>query len=119
MFVFHTQSLFKARGIRKPLHWLLQNGFPVSAARAIARETYQSLPLVHLERLCRLLHCTPNDVVRWQPPEGTVVTGHPLQALIDSPLAGLEWMSRLEALSLDELRALGRKLEGNQPDEPA
>lgn len=102
--------LLKARGVSQPYAWLVKSGFPVSAARRFAANDYKEIPLRYLEKLCLMLRCTPNDLLCWEP-EGEVPERHPLAALISSEASGLEWIDELRGMSLDELRALGRKLK--------
>jgi DNA-binding Xre family transcriptional regulator len=108
MLVLNPSRLIRARGIREPYTFLREAGLPAGAARKILHGEYARPPLEHLERLCILLQCTPNDLLRWTPGEGQSPQ-LPLAALAreDEDLAFLE---QLRDLPLPALRALGKEL---------
>jgi len=41
----------------------------------------KGIKLVHLERLCLALRCTPHDLLEWNPSDNYVDVSHPLFAL--------------------------------------
>lgn len=59
----------------------------------------------HLEKLCMLLHCTPNDVLEWKADQNVALSqDHPLYSLIRRENAELH--SFLKNASLEELGKL-------------
>lgn len=117
MLSIQLKNLFALRGIRHPYGWLVKNGMPVVAARHFAAGTYRHAPLQHLEKLCLLLRCTPNEIFAWQPAPGTDATHQPLSALIPTPADRESLLEVLDSLSIEELRKLGEKIKQEKEKE--
>lgn len=67
MLIYNFQRVFKARGIDKPRAFLINHGFPRGIATGIANNKADRFALKHMEKVCLLLNCTPNDLLEWQP----------------------------------------------------
>ena len=102
--------MMRARGIRQPFAYLRNAGLPLGAVRKITNGTYARPPLDHIEKLCLVLQCTPNDILRWLPDKGQP-GDVPLKEL-SLPDEHLEFLSTLQALPIDALKELGMKLRG-------
>ncbi len=63
----NLNRLFKTRGINKPYSYLLNNGFTRNEALRLSNENLKTLHLNHVEKLCFLLNCTPNDLLQYIP----------------------------------------------------
>lgn len=114
MLIYRFDRIFKARGIAHPFTYLRNAGFSDTLASRIKNNKVKRLGMIHLEKLCILLKCTPNDVVAWVPDSKTdIEADHPLNSLrqtdteidlvktINSiPLGKLE---KIEQLIKDEL----------------
>jgi DNA-binding Xre family transcriptional regulator len=100
--------LFAARGIGNPRAALIKAGISARSAHSILHERKAHIRFDHLERLCMLLHCTPNDLLQWHPDERHFVPdSHPLQALAPLPDADVAALhERLRHMPLEELRQL-------------
>jgi DNA-binding Xre family transcriptional regulator len=82
MMNYNFDRVFKARGIDRPYSFLRKSGFSGNLAVKINRNKVVRLRLNHLERLCMLLRCTPNDFMIWEPDKGEQVSkDHPLNKL--------------------------------------
>lgn len=61
---------------------MIRNGFVRSTASKLLNGQARYVKDEHLEKLCLLLHCTPNDLFVWKPEANSLTAeGHPLQAL--------------------------------------
>ncbi len=67
MLQLNLSRIFKARGIEHPYRFLAQNGFVSFTAHKYKNGKVEHMRLDHIERLCILLNCTPNDVFEWTP----------------------------------------------------
>lgn len=67
MLHFNFTRLFKARGIDRPFSYLVKRGYSETFATRIVNNRIERLNLRDVERLCELLHCTPNDLLEWIP----------------------------------------------------
>lgn len=82
MLKFNFTRVFKARGIERPFTYLLKAGYSPSFANRVANNKVRQMNLEHIERLCTMLQCTPNDLLEWTPEKNTVtVQEHPLCSL--------------------------------------
>ena len=82
MLFLNVKRILDMRGISRPFTYLLNNGFIRSTAQRFIRGEVEQIRLDHLEQLCLLLNCSPNDLLGWRPNNNTKVSeNHPLQAL--------------------------------------
>lgn len=67
MLRYNFDRIFYIRGIERPYTFLLKAGFSDNFATRIKNNRVARLNLGDLERLCLLLHCTPDDLMEWVP----------------------------------------------------
>ena len=67
MLIMNLNPIFKLRGIEKPFTYLVQNGFSRHAANILINAKNRVYRLDHVEKLCELLICEPNDLLAWIP----------------------------------------------------
>ncbi|MFV0376070.1 MAG: helix-turn-helix domain-containing protein [Mangrovibacterium sp.] len=83
MLVFNFSRVLKIRGIDKSFNYFTKHGFSANFACRIKNNQGREINLKHLESLCLLLRCTPNDLLEWRPDATMADAGeHPLKALI-------------------------------------
>ncbi len=104
-------EILKDREIANPNRFLCQNGFtPHTASRLLNNKT-KSISHQHLQKLCLLLRCTPNDLYVWQHPANAVKDEnqslHFLVAVTPRPSV----IHQLKHLSLQKLREKKQALE--------
>jgi len=82
MIIFNPRRLVDLRGIRHPVAYLMKHGFGRSTASNLLTFKTPSVRFDHLEKLCLLLKCTPNDLFEWKPGKDAADdTSHPLNSL--------------------------------------
>ncbi len=75
--------IFKARAIEKPYSFLVKAGLSPHSATNILNNKTHVFRLDHIELLCRVLVCEPNDLLVWKPDKGqNIDKSHPLYNLI-------------------------------------
>jgi len=67
MLIYNFKRVFKARGIEKPHAYLIKNGFTRNVSTRMCTNKTDKISLQHLEKVCLLLNCTPNDILEWKP----------------------------------------------------
>jgi len=67
MIKYNFERIFRARGIARPFSFLKRNGFSDNFASRIKNNKVVRLDLTHLEKLCFILKCNPNDLLEWTP----------------------------------------------------
>lgn len=110
MLQINLTRLFKARGIEQPYKFLVRNGFVPFTAHKYKNGKVDAIRLDHIERLCILLNCTPNDILEWLPQDLLDDTpNHPLQKIRKRDKK-IEINKMLNNLSLDKLEEIEKML---------
>jgi DNA-binding Xre family transcriptional regulator len=111
MLKLNLTRIFTMRGIEKPYAFLAKRGFHRSVAAHLANNRAKNIKLKHLEVLCRMLNCTPNDLFEFKP-DKTDLPGEQL------PLRSLERTKPVSELSkivkqipLDKMESFGELVE--------
>lgn len=82
MLTLNLAPIFKIRGIEKPFTYLVQNGFTNHAAHLLINGKNRVFRLDHIEQLCALLICEPNDLLTYTPSKNQKLpANHPLTKL--------------------------------------
>lgn len=102
MIVLNIKALCKARGIKNAHAALCKAGISPHVATAYLKGKKPQFVTAHIELLCRLLRCTPNDLFKWQPDTAADdYPENPLQAIRHKPLLNLE--QKLKNMSIKEI----------------
>lgn len=82
MLTLNLTPIFKARGIEKPYTFLVKSGFTSHSANQIINSKTRVFRLDHIELLCEVLNCEPNDLLLWKPEKDKVYSeNNPLKKL--------------------------------------
>ena len=102
----NLKELFITRGIRHPYSEMSKLGISHAVIHSLISGTQVLLKIVHVEKICLALRCTPNDLFRWAPLQGAnVPQSHPLHSL-NRTLTEASLSTELAEMSLDHLRVL-------------
>jgi DNA-binding Xre family transcriptional regulator len=87
MLYLHIDDLLDFKGIVKKRSFLAENGFSYLMAHRLLEKNKQKINLNHLELLCEILNCTPNDIMVWQPEDkhSKITKQHNLYKLLSKP----------------------------------
>ena len=105
MIVLNVKELCYLRGITKPFTTLRKAGISQQQAHRYLSGKKERIVLQHIEVLCKLLRCTPNDIFKWEPdkPEDDFPE-NPMQGIRKKQLPVLN--DRLKNLSVSEIEKL-------------
>jgi DNA-binding Xre family transcriptional regulator len=67
MITLDLARFMETKAIQNPLRFLTQAGFTYHTAGRLLRNQVVKLDYRHLEKLCLLFNCTPNDLLSWTP----------------------------------------------------
>jgi DNA-binding Xre family transcriptional regulator len=67
MLLLNIKNILKARGIEQAYTFLVKSGFVPFTAHKYKNSKVEHIRLDHIERLCILLNCTPNELFEWIP----------------------------------------------------
>lgn len=108
MITLQIKELCTLRGIKSPLGAITKAGISQQIAFKYLQGEKRNLTLKHIEMLCKLLRCTPNDLFAWKPDNKTDdYPENPLQQIRKQPLPDMQKV--IARLSLEEVR---KRLEG-------
>ena len=96
----HHASL---RGFSDAAAFLRKQGYSHWKSHRLTRTLLTTINLAELEHLCKLLRCTPNDLLRWEPAKNERdIETHPLKALSENRVDE----NLLSTLNYEQLRAI-------------
>ena len=111
MLKFNIKPIFELRGIDKPYSFMVNNGFSGRTTNMIINNKVKVLRLEHIERLCLLLLCEPNDFLEWKPDKDKIYSEK-------NPLNGLRRTENIKNISetfsemtFQELKDLAKTLQ--------
>ncbi len=107
MLTLNLKRLFALRGIDKPFAFLVKNGFSDWTASGWLNGQTKTIKYSHVEKLCVLLNCEPNDMFEWQATDSTLNTEtHPLRKLKreSANITVAEMMKAIPIEKMDEIQ---------------
>jgi len=67
MLKYNIKRILGIRNITKPVNFFISCGLSPGTASKYANSELTTLNLRTVETVCQKLHCTPNDLLEWQP----------------------------------------------------
>lgn len=97
------KQLMKERGITTPLAALVAAGISQAVAQKYLSGEKEWIITKHVEKLCKFLRCTPNDLYEWTPDNAAEdYPENPLQAIRQKPSFNLQEL--LKTMTLEEIK---------------
>lgn len=119
MLKYNFNRIFTIRGFENPHSFLVKNGFTYNIAHRIVNNKIDKLSIKHIEQLCLIFHCTPNDLMEYTP-DSKIDNNkdHPLNQLIRKKRERKykRLMRELPLDKLDKLEELLSKLDNKVED---
>lgn len=110
MLSLNLAPIFKARGIEKPYSFLVKNGFTNFTASSILNSYGRSFRLDHIEMLCNILVCEPNDLLLFTPDKGKqYAPNNPLLKLAADEAIN-NWPATLASMPFKELKEVTKSI---------
>ena len=108
MLLLNLPAILRARNIEKPYSFLVKSGFTHHTATNLLNPHTPTLRYVHLERLCRVLHCVPADLFVWKPDKkNPLPDSHPLHSIRPRE-QGYNWKEVFSTIPLDQLQEIAK-----------
>jgi hypothetical protein len=112
MLSLHLAPIFKARGITKPYSFLVKAGFTPFTATNIINYNSRVFRLDHIEMLCNILVCEPNDLLLFTPDKGRqYAPNNPLLKLAGDE-SNSNWPNTLATMPFKELKEATKNISG-------
>jgi DNA-binding Xre family transcriptional regulator len=110
--------IFKARGIDRPYTFLVKAGFTSHTAHSLLNSSTRAFKLDHIELLCKVLICEPNDLLVFALDKDQVFSAdHPLLKLkqVDT---SQNWTQTLATMPYKKLKEIAKQINlTNQSEE--
>ena len=104
MLSYNLKAIFKARQIERPYSFLVKAGISPNSATRILNGDTKIIRLDHIEKICELLCCDPNDLFVYQPKANYPLRdNHPLLKLKPKEQE-LAWLEELKNMPLSSLK---------------
>ena len=104
MLIYNLDGIMKARQIERPYSFLVKAGISPHTAVTLLNSSARSFRLEHVEILCELLHCEPNDLLTFIPNKTQKTNdNHPLNKFIEKS-DGFDWREVLKTASIAQLK---------------
>ncbi|MFA6925287.1 MAG: helix-turn-helix transcriptional regulator [Bacteroidales bacterium] len=114
MLILNLTPIFKMRGIEKPYTFLVKAGLSPHSATSILNNNIRSFRLDHIELLCDILVCEPNDLLEWKPDKGKKYSdNNPLLKLKQQPTDN-KWQETFSTMSFKELKEVTKTIVDNK-----
>ncbi|MES2513480.1 MAG: helix-turn-helix transcriptional regulator [Bacteroidota bacterium] len=114
MLSLNLRPVLVARGIDKPHAFLVRSGIHSSAAHNLLNDFTPNFKLAHIDRLCSILSCTPNDLLVWTPNPGEKLTDeHPLTGL-KKQSTDLNWQNTIKTIPLNQLAQIVKLINAHK-----
>jgi DNA-binding Xre family transcriptional regulator len=107
MLSFNPKRVFALRSIENPAQFMVEAGIGRKTANNLLQQQTSVVKIEHLERLCRLLNCTPNDFFEWHG-DSALSEKHSLNTLQRNRTAK-SIQSKIHQIPLEEVEKLLEK----------
>lgn len=81
MLTVNLKRVFALRGVERPAAFMLKHGINRQTANNLLNQQTSVVKIEHIEMLCRLLNCTPNDLFEWDDTANSLPATHSLNDL--------------------------------------
>lgn len=116
MLTLDINPVIKTRGVEKPYTFLVKAGISPQSSTMIVQGKTRVFRLDHIEKICELLNCTPNDLLSWTPNKNVKLhDNHSLNKLKRDKKA-LQLQDTLKTLSLEQLNQIATFINQQNSD---
>lgn len=104
MLVYNIHAICKARGVKNPYTFLVKSGISRRAAWRILNDESKSVRLKHIEIMCTVLNCEPNDLLVWISEKDVVYREDFVLKRLERKDLGDELLNALATMPLEKLK---------------
>jgi DNA-binding Xre family transcriptional regulator len=112
MLYLNVKRIATLRNIPNLFSYLKQNGFTTNISHRIISNSGSYIRLHHLEKLCLLFRCTPNDILQWQQHPTNLISDNEPITTLNHPQT-TELTNYLKTASIEELTQMHQKIITN------
>jgi DNA-binding Xre family transcriptional regulator len=110
MLVFNLKTVMQARQIERPYSFLVKAGISPHSANDLLHSQTRTFRLDHIEKLCEILHCEPNDLIAFKPNNTQKLQeNHALNKFIQKEET-FDWQETIKTMPITQLKEIGKFL---------
>lgn len=117
MLSLNLTPIFELRGIEKPYTFLVKAGLSPHSATTILNKRTRIFRLDHIELLCNVLVCEPNDLLEWTPNKGEKQAENKTLFKLKKQPIETTWHETISTMSFKELREMTRTFVAKKTDD--
>ncbi len=106
MIVLNIPRIARLKGVQHPVTFLVKHGFSYHTAKKLVAGNMQRIDLRHMDKLCRIFLCVPNDLLDYRPPKDQLKDAPDHLAFLTKEAVPEDIHAILTKLSLSETEAL-------------
>lgn len=111
MIYFNVSEVCKTRQIERPFTFLVKAGISAHVANDILNSNSRSIRLDHIQKLCEILYCEPNDLFAYKPNDtNKLQETHPLNKLIPKQ-SDFNWSQTMKTIPLEQIKEIAELLK--------
>lgn len=114
MLIYNPKRMFAMREIEKPHQALIKAGISATTATKLLGGYNVRLTIEHLQKMCEILNCTPNDLFEWRDnKDSSIQENHALVSLKREPVPPslTELMREIPVEKLQEVKNMLLKMQ--------
>ena len=108
--ILNIAYICTVKNIDRPFTFLRKNGFTHNIATQLINNKIKAINLAHIEKLCLIFNCTPNDLFDYKPTQ-------PVEQLKNNPLTSIiknqqpvNFNELVRSLPLDKLKEIEEEI---------
>ena len=108
--ILNIKHICAVKNIERPFTFLRKNGFTHNIASTLVSNETIVINLAHIEKLCLILNCTPNDLFDYKPTQpNEQIKNNPLTALIKTQQP-VNFNELVRNMPLDKLKEIEEEI---------
>lgn len=109
--ILNVQHICAIKNINRPFTFLRKNGFTHNTATQLINNNVKEINIAHIEKLCLIFNCTPNDLFDYKPTQ-------PLENIKNTPLTSIiktqqpvNFNELISTLPLDKIKEIEEEIK--------
>jgi DNA-binding Xre family transcriptional regulator len=108
--ILNIQHICAVKNIERPFTFLRKQGFTHGIATRLLNNKITEINLAHIEKLCLIFNCTPNELFDYKPTQPVEqIKNNPLTAIIKSQQP-VNFNELVRSLPLDKLKEIEEEI---------
>lgn len=116
MLTLDLKPIFRQRGIEKPYTLMVKSGISPQSATKILNAKTRIFRLDHIEIICNILNCTPNDLLAWTPDKNVILSESHSLTKLKRDEKSFQLQDTLKTMTLEQLNQIAALINQQKPN---